>query len=90
MIHRFTGVLSNAKGMAKWRLEGTAPDDDEFNHLKPVLIETDEIESVFPRAEQQFGRDICQIRLKSGDNYDVTDSFERIEQIIKQSRVVFS
>lgn len=76
--------------MAKWKLEDKVPDEDEFNHLKPVLIETDEIESVFPRADQQFGRDVCQIRLKSGDNYDVVDALESIEQKIKQSRVVFN
>lgn len=90
MIQKFTGVLLNQKGLDKYKYSEEHDYSDDCNRKTPVLIDTDEIESVFECIQPQFGVMPCQIRLKSGDNYNVLDSFERIEQLIKQSRVLFS
>lgn len=90
MIVKFTAMLLNQKGLDKYKMEDKVETADEYNRKAPCLIDTDQIESVFPCIEPSFGVMCCQIRLKSGDNYNVYESFERIEQIIKESRVVFN
>lgn len=90
MMQRFTCVLLNAKGLEKYRLTDESSREDEFNRKAPCLIDTSDIASVFPSSDVYFGRTVCRITLKSGDNFDLLDTFEEIEQKIKQSRVVFS
>ena len=90
MIHRFTGVLLNEKGYDKAAIEEKTPTGDEYYRAAGILIETGEIESVFPIIKKQLGQQACQIRLKSGDTYDVLDSIDRIQHLLMQERVIFN
>lgn len=76
--------------MEKFRVTDEASREDEFNRKSPCLIDTSDIASVFPSSDVYFGQNVVRITLKSGDNFDLLDTFEEIEQKIKQSRVVFS
>jgi ERCC4-type nuclease len=85
MIKRFKAVLLNAKGLQKMLIEGIVDESDEFSQISTALIDTREIESAFTRSIKRMGKAVCQLRLKSGDTYDVIETLDEVESIIAKA-----